>query len=559
MLFEQLSELDQNLIEEYIRHYSIDTNPAKEPASLSHVLRIWDSNKENLYHLLGDNLIIHKTITYEKDQDELENELCQALFSQRSPGQTFSSAFYKLVHRGGALESQYQVEHLLNLSYLSINKYTGSPFSFPLPDGKSYKVQTGVKIMRVLGKIAKAYELPGFDEFCLAHSQVLNQRHIGGELHLSIHPLDYMTMSDNNSDWISCMNWVEWGEYRMGTVEMMNSPCIVVAYMTNSHEPFYLFGRGNPHDQWNNKKWRELFIVDKGIITGIKGYPYENNDIERIVSEWIKELAEANLGWHYDDDYITYVQNCSIKEIECKDCKMTHPSISFITYTMYNDFFDRRRYGYFNSTYLNEQLKEKYHNITTVPTYRLVYSGTSECMWCGETEYDGARFENSDCLVCNECATYDYCTCCGNRIADYDDAVLIDGDWYCVSCYEESFSDCDLCGTNAHNDSLYQLQIVDIETNRMLKSQNSIYLCEDCYRDFVENGKIVECWTNIENSYFSNRDIALVWNKLTDQEKKRFGFNPHSSFENNIQNKYYWWRNETPYEEVTNVTFIKEV
>ena len=38
-------------------------------------------------------------------------------------------------------------------------------------------------------------------------------------------------MSDNDYGWDSCMGWMNEGEYRLGTVEMMNSPCIVVAYI----------------------------------------------------------------------------------------------------------------------------------------------------------------------------------------------------------------------------------------------------------------------------------------------------------------------------------------
>lgn len=553
MLFEQLSDFDKDLIEEYIRHYAIDVNPAQAPADLSYILRIWDSENENLYHLLGDNLIIHKSITYEKDRDELENELCQELFNQFSSGAKFSSAFYKLSHRGGALAGNYEVEHLTNLQYLVTNKYTGSTFTIPLPNGKTYKVQTGAKTMRVLGKIAKEFNLPGFDEFCLAHSQVLNQKKISGELHLSIHPMDYMTMSDNNSDWISCMNWIEWGEYRMGTVEMMNSPVVVVAYITNNRDKFYPLGRSS--DTWNNKKWRELFIVNKGIITGIKGYPYENKDIERIVSEWIKELAQKNLNWNYKDEYITYIQNNPIKEIECKDCKREHPAVSFYTYTMYNDFFERERYGYFNSEHINKECTKWYKDLDTTPEYQVVYSGATECMWCGNTS-DKARFDNSDCLVCDSCATYDYCTCCGSRITDTDDAILVDGEWYCMPCYEENFSSCDLCGDMFTNDSLYQVQIIDSETGHMMKPHSSIYLCEDCYHDFVKNEKVVECCTKEKNHSYIYHYTALLWDKMTDREKRKFGFNPGQSFEDNLANNFCWWGNEPRYDEAFDLKLV---
>ena len=76
--------------------------------------------------------------------------------------------------------------------------------------------------MRVLSKIATAYNLPGFEDFRIAQSLVTNQANLKGYITLSIHPLDYMTMSDNNCGWDSCMSWQEEGCYRQGTVEMMN-------------------------------------------------------------------------------------------------------------------------------------------------------------------------------------------------------------------------------------------------------------------------------------------------------------------------------------------------
>ena len=36
--------------------------------------------------------------------------------------------------------------------------------------------------------------------------------------------------------------------------------------------------------EWNNKKWRSLYIVDENFITNIKGYPYQHNEFDIEIS-----------------------------------------------------------------------------------------------------------------------------------------------------------------------------------------------------------------------------------------------------------------------------------
>jgi hypothetical protein len=55
---------------------------------------------------------------------------------------------------------------------------------------------------------------------------------------LSIHPIDFMTSSDNASGWTSCMNWRDDGGYSSGTIEMMNSNMVIIAYLENNSKSF---------------------------------------------------------------------------------------------------------------------------------------------------------------------------------------------------------------------------------------------------------------------------------------------------------------------------------
>ena len=74
MLFEKLPENEKLLIEKYIDTYACG-GKAPRTATLEHILRIWDAEKRNLYEILENQFIISKNISYEKDEEELINEL----------------------------------------------------------------------------------------------------------------------------------------------------------------------------------------------------------------------------------------------------------------------------------------------------------------------------------------------------------------------------------------------------------------------------------------------------------------------------------------------------
>ena len=170
---------------------------------------------------------------------------------------------------------------------------------------KPLELKSDMKLMRMMAKIVDWFELDkeAFEQFRILHSRVLNDRMINANITLSIHPLDYLTMSDNACDWESCMNWYQGGDYRLGTVEMMNSPVILEAYVESEH-PYCPIDRDNR--TWSNKRWRCLYIVNKDIITEIKQYPYNNIYLRDYVLNKIKQLAEQNMGWHYDDKMYEY-------------------------------------------------------------------------------------------------------------------------------------------------------------------------------------------------------------------------------------------------------------
>ena len=322
---------------------------------------------------------------------------------------------------------------------LSENRWDGEPFNITFIDGEVLKIQKGTKIMKILGKIAMKCGCPqnDFENFRLWHSRILNQRTLDGELCLSIHPLDFMTMSDNNDNWSSCMGWISNsespGDYRSGTIEMLNSPYVIIAYL---HNPAHTMDADLTDWEWNSKKWRELFLVQDGLISEIKGYPYQDKNLTNTVLMWIKELASEHLGWEYDSDEVNTKNVFSMENFE-------GGKFSFdTTQHMYNDMnaleIHRARVNrkvlpkYSTNSYVDSS--EPQYNIINM--YHIEYGGKMTCMCCGNSY---GLFKECN-VFCSDCEQGEYCARCGHWIGGDEYWVdELEGP-LCEECYEDEAS-----------------------------------------------------------------------------------------------------------------------
>lgn len=412
-------------------------NRDRYPASLEYLMRFWEEAKnEYLYKMFNGQFIIEQDFTFEKNRSELEDEMCQMINHN-----TFRQNYCDWVRTfaGNDFNLRYALRDLIHYSALTSNEYEGDTFSISI-DSNRITIQRGCKPSRILGKIAKIANIEGYEEFRLAQSRIFNNRFSKGRLCLSIHPLDYLTMSDNDYDWESCMNWRNKGCYHLGTVEMMNSPVVVVAYLKGSKE--MPFGR---NCKWNNKKWRNLFIVTKDIITGIKGYPYQSVEFDKACIKALQTLAEKNLGYNYNN-FILEHSFCDAEEAAYFEDINEDINFDFSTDYMYNDF------GNDNTTHfvlgLNHPSDISCH-----------YSGYPECMCCGAV-MDESSFDEPDTVLCPACSGYTYCDHCGERISG-EDVYELDGNVMCEECYLDCREYDPVDGEYHMRDNMEEITIID--------------------------------------------------------------------------------------------------
>lgn len=414
-VMDRLTEKDLSLIYNRRMYAADGTNVI----SNEEFLRDWAEAKDVfLGDLFQDGLIIETPFKYEQSESALEREFDMAYRDDSSVIRSYLNVLRRMIDLTFPWEITYQLSHrLITSDSLAKNCQKVDTFKVDFPNGKTFTFQKGSRLIRSITKIANALDIDKelTQQFVNEHSRLLNQKELHGTLCLSIHPMDYMTMSDNREAWGSCMSWDEDGEYRVGTLEMMNSNCVVVAYLKSDRK--YLFGW--ERDSWNSKKWRCLFVVNNQMIASVKSYPYNNDSITVAVMNKLREMLEQAYGYHYTEPKAEGSSKTIYMAQDEKEFKFR-----MWTDEMYNDF------GCASSHFVSINNDFEFVNQAT---YDINYSGKARCIVCGGNIYD------HDTLMCNSCDPRYICTCCGERYTSEEEGYFDeDGEWWCESCYHDN-------------------------------------------------------------------------------------------------------------------------
>lgn len=471
-------------------------------ADLPHFLRFWDKNKAAIYKMFGNQFIVKQPISFEKDSDELEEEMYRVL-DRDSGAQSFIRTYVDRIYKLGFCDFEIE-ENLRHFVFGTAdqvaNIYNWDAFTIPASktvDNRPLQVNKGCKLIKMLGKIAKAigvdtkgYKCPDcgrvfyydpdsatycprcgrnydlqevdlFECFRQAHSRALNSKLVRGNLCLSIHPLDYITMSDNTYNWDSCMNWMGYpGDFRLGTIECMNSPYIVVAYVESEGEQLH-FGDDKV---WNSKRWRELFIVTPELILGNRQYPYDHDLLRGTALTMLRKYVETDPNYGpYEDESVNIINH---KRNYFGD-RSFRVELNFDY--MYNDIYDDRL-----GLIAPHRIRNDWIN------YNL--SGPAVCTGCGSIIYYGDDADPRS-TVCRECSGDWQCDCCGEWCNG--DSYEYHGHTYCYHCYHYELKECEVCGERHEPDdvSTVYVELTEIPKSNRLEAENWSYVidvCTDC-------------------------------------------------------------------------------
>lgn len=481
--YNALTEKDNELIDEYIHWFGPnypDSADWRNWAGLETILMPWNNAKaENLFTMFGNELIVKRPYTYKQNLDGLSHDIGVAMENDKEYRDFNYWWNWSIKHNAnvkfeivcddstctnGLFYSKFfLIESAFSSKVLAENAYTEKEYKIKFEDGTIFKVSSGMKPMKILHKFIEKYGTPEdeemFERFRIWHSKLLNQKNVDGELCLSIHPLDYMTMSDNANKWSSCMRWTDKygnagdpGDYRAGTIACMNSPYIIVAYLHNKNHPFCI------NDwEWNNKRWRELFIINEGSITEIKGYPYQDENLTNTCLMWLKELAYNNLGWTYEDE-----------EYNAKNAIEDNDITYYLDYIksdyMYKDIGSLDKHACrLNKKVLFTKFKHNYYNYNANNDKTIFidipYGGYTSCMCCGAPidEYDRDK-----AVLCDSCESVRRCNCCGNPVYNDDDLYWVDDsdEPMCYDCWCDQTAMDDLTEENHLIDNMTEIWLL---------------------------------------------------------------------------------------------------
>ena len=218
-VYDLLLEEDREKIINYIRWFGPLSDNSSIPSigDIKAILNEWDIQKsKTLEKLFGESLILNRPYTYTITQEGVIKEIQYAIDHHNRYYDEMKKWFKHIFYRSEWDNTiSYDVfclsEDLFKAQTLAANAYDGDVKKIIFPDGEVLKITKGMKPMQIIHKFVNKFNDTNveqmYENFRNWHSQLLNQIHLDGELCLSIHPLDFMTMSDNGGSWNSCMRW----------------------------------------------------------------------------------------------------------------------------------------------------------------------------------------------------------------------------------------------------------------------------------------------------------------------------------------------------------------
>ena len=455
---DSLTEQDKYNIRKYIYLY---TNCNCGPLDI--VLREWNKSKRRLYHAFGNKLRIKKTIKLDRNKQSLARELSQIYIpytfyskndlsfrkqrllmdkTQSMIEQSFYSDFFLYIvdYPNLSADEKINIMSLFNYDYI-ISGYLNIDFKL---QHYNFSVRRGAKTIRTIQKCLKALGYSNIELFNKWRNDIntINSNQLNEvTLVLSINPIDYMTMSDNQCNWTSCMSWISPGCHSAGTIEMMNSNVAIVAYL-EAKKNFKIVLDENNKLIMPNKSWRSLIFCHKQLLLVGKSYPYYRKDISIEALNFLREVVKESFNWNYQfinqkyKDIKNFYNNDFLKYYCVPNYH--HGSKKIITYTngMYNDMIEDTSSPYWCC-----------RNVTK--GIRINLSGKNTCMCCGE-------------VIDND-----------NYYEDYDEGYLL-SEKICEYCSKEN--KCPICGViNYSTDNKYHLCSNECKEDALIfPGQNSI-------------------------------------------------------------------------------------
>ena len=324
-------------------------------------------------------------------------------------------------------------------------------------------------------------------------SRIIQEDKIEGRLCISVHPLDYLSSSENTFNWRSCHALD--GEYRCGNLSYMCDNATMIVYLRDeyNHELPH-FPSSVP---WNSKKWRVLLHISESrdMLFAGRQYPFATKvGLDFILSNLIPKIKLGKING--PDNFWSPWSNYYIDTAYDEDNDFHHTlfdkhlPVGGELKTLKDLVFKKFGARHFDDLNNSNSYRKPYYSVirhrgwwgtaddVNAKYMRFTIGSKTLCLHCGDSYVEGPGM-----MVCPSCdcdkyhisgmTDYIECECCGTTI--YIDSAVWVGDEarVCTGCAETETSICDRCGVRHWN--------TDVCYSRITHNQ----ICKWCEEDIT--------------------------------------------------------------------------
>lgn len=287
-------------------------------------------------------------------------------------------------------------------------------------------------------------------------SQIIQEDKITGKLCFSVHPLDFLTSSENTYNWRSCHSLN--GEYRAGNLSYMTDKCTFMVYLKSEHYTYL----SAIDQEWNNKKWRMLIYAaeNDSIVFAGRQYPFDAAGVlDTVLEEYNKLIPSTFIGEKvsYEQWQNNYLTEYDGKKLSSRFFRYLSGLYSVEEAVVdspvglaYNDVAYSSLYTapYYAKSYGTGAIfGEKFE---VYPFQKIEVGGSVTCIHCGNRPVTRRGGHTMRCDQCelefggSDNEEIEVCAICGRRMY-VEDAYEVDGAGYDVVCYDCFNNECFIC------------------------------------------------------------------------------------------------------------------
>ena len=423
MIDDNTLEEQIELVDKYISFYEQDFMGAE-----SYLKNFWKKS-DFIQLLLGPSMYKeYPNFIINANSASLDYNMTQLLDNNKFVSNYTAAVHYYISTANLDAATEEQIKGLL-LDFMEVNNLIGNTSKVKdniCLNGVEIQIKEGMKIMRALRKVSEALglDMEEFEEFRREHAKILSTKTLRGTLCLSALPMDYLTLSDNSSNWKSCYNWHDNGLYHASTLAYIGAPNTIVAYLKDDKKNYDWDGTG----EWNSKMWRQLIYIDQDFIVPGRAYPYDSEQLTEKIVGYLRELLSNN---NINIPYTKIEADIAKSHVDHSITKATDEcpvSLIISNANGYNDFYGKLTY------WINAQQQySKYENI--------LFDNEVHCLKCGDVIKPGEVGKNIDGVtlrVCTKCRAPKLCPYCGGVINPSEYTISdCDNNEYHIDCWQE--------------------------------------------------------------------------------------------------------------------------